>query len=109
MKKADFIIIAAVMLLAAVIFFLTNFKDKDSKKTVYVKYDNSVYSEYSLDKNGQYDIKTEKGFNHLVIYNSSCYIDDADCENRVCINTGAISKSGEVIVCLPHKIVVYVE
>ena len=31
---------------------------------------------------------------------------DADCPDKLCVKTGRISKTGETIVCLPHRVVV---
>ena len=31
---------------------------------------------------------------------------EADCPDQICVRHKAISKSGESIVCLPHKVVV---
>ncbi|MFR4337598.1 MAG: NusG domain II-containing protein [Lachnospira pectinoschiza] len=31
---------------------------------------------------------------------------DADCPDKLCVKTGMISKTGETIVCLPHRVVV---
>ena len=36
-------------------------------------------------------------------------VTEADCPDKVCVNTGEISKSGDTIVCLPHKLVVEIE
>ena len=33
---------------------------------------------------------------------------DADCPDRLCVKQGSISKNGESIVCLPHKVIVTV-
>ena len=37
------------------------------------------------------------------------HVTDADCPDQVCIRMGKISKTGENIVCLPHKLVVQLE
>ena len=34
---------------------------------------------------------------------------EANCGDHTCIRTGAISREGETIVCLPHRMVVRVE
>ncbi len=33
-------------------------------------------------------------------------MDKADCPDKLCVKQGKISKSGESIICLPHKVVV---
>ena len=35
-------------------------------------------------------------------------LDKTDCPDKICVNHAAISKKGETIVCLPHKVVVEV-
>ena len=44
-----------------------------------------------------------------MIENGMAYVTDADCPDQVCIRMGKISKTGENIVCLPHKLVIQVE
>ena len=34
---------------------------------------------------------------------------EADCRNKVGINTGFISEVGEMIVCLPHQVLVQIK
>ena len=34
---------------------------------------------------------------------------EADCPDKICVNTGKISKIGETIVCLPHRVVVEIQ
>ena len=33
----------------------------------------------------------------------------SDCRNQVCVNHAPISRSGESIICLPHKLVVRIQ
>ena len=46
------------------------------------------------------------GSNTLVIEDGKAHISDADCGDHTCIHTGRISREGEQIVCLPHKLVI---
>ena len=55
------------------------------------------------------EIQTAKGMNILEIKNGMAYVTEADCPDQVCIRMGKISKTGENIVCLPHKLVIQVE
>jgi len=36
-------------------------------------------------------------------------VTDADCPDRLCVKQRAISKQGETIVCLPHRLIVKIE
>ncbi len=33
----------------------------------------------------------------------------ADCHDKICVKTGAISQKGEVIACLPHKLIIEIK
>ena len=49
------------------------------------------------------------GSNTVVIENGTVYMKDADCPDKLCEKTGKISKNGETIVCLPHRVVVEIQ
>ncbi|MBQ4068636.1 MAG: NusG domain II-containing protein [Lachnospiraceae bacterium] len=63
---------------------------------------------FELAKDITYDIDTY-GLNRLTIKDGYAWIDTADCPDKLCVNFGKISKSGESIVCLPHKVVIRIE
>ncbi len=72
---------------------------------VKVTVDNGAPSFYSLSVKGDYQLNG--GTNTLVISGGKAYIKDADCPDKVCENSGKISRVGERVVCLPNR--VYVE
>lgn len=73
-----------------------------------VSIDNKEYGTYSLDKNQTITINQNHWENVLVIKNNTAVMTKADCPDKICVNHAAISKKGETIVCLPHKVVVEV-
>ncbi len=106
MKKQDFILIFALLAVAVVAFFvINNVISKDGAK-VQVLVDGEIFYEYNLDENGEYQIKTDMGENTLVIEDGNAYVSDANCPDKLCVNQGKISKSGQSVICLPHKLVV---
>jgi hypothetical protein len=105
MNKRDFIAIGVVILLS-VIGFLTFTLNQKSGDNVKITVDKQEYGTYPLSKNDEFNIKTDSGYNTVVIENGRVYIKDADCRDKYCVNQGKI-KSGS-IVCLPHKLVVEV-
>jgi hypothetical protein len=44
--------------------------------------------------------------NTLVIEGGRARIEAADCPDKLCVKQRAISKAGESIICLPHKLVI---
>ena len=45
-------------------------------------------------------------YNVVVISGGTVSVTEASCKNQVCVKHGAISRSGESIVCLPNRLVV---
>ena len=48
-------------------------------------------------------------YNVVVIKGGKVSVTEASCKNQVCVRHGAISKSGESIVCLPNRLVVRID
>ena len=63
---------------------------------------------YPLDREQEIAIETQSGTNILRIQDGSAKITQADCPDRLCVRQKEISKKGQSIICLPHKIVVEV-
>ena len=54
-------------------------------------------------------ITTPNGHNTIVIKDASIAVTDADCPDKVCVKTGFASQNGDVIACLPHKLIIEVK
>ena len=104
MKKGDIIIILSVFL-AAVVMFLFWFLGKKSGTTVTVTKDNEVI--YSVPLNE--DTVLDAGTNVIIIENGKVWVKEANCKNQICVNHKPIKKTGEVIACLPNKVMVEIE
>lgn len=59
-----------------------------------------------LSKDAVLEVSTDAGRNTIQVKNGEVQVSDADCPNHDCVNRGAISKAGQQIVCLPHKLTV---
>ena len=106
-KKKDAVLILTVLLIAGAAFGVHEFAGGDGADTVTVKVDGKVTGTYPLAKDQK--IRINGGTNILTIKNGKAKMTDADCPDQVCIRMGKISKTGENIVCLPHKLVIQVE
>ena len=72
------------------------------------KTDGKVVGTYALVEEQTIPIDTKYGHNQLVIKEGEAYMDESDCPDHYCEDQGKVSKTGETIVCLPHKLVVEV-
>ena len=105
MKKRDIILILSVLLIAAALFLVVELTKEDGAGVV-VKVDGVEVAEYSLSKSGTYPLNG--GTNILVIEDGRAYLSDANCPDKLCVHQGKISRTGEVITCLPNKLTVTV-
>ena len=71
-----------------------------------VKIDGNDVATYPLNKNATYTLNG--GTNILTIKDGFAYLSDANCPDHLCVKQGKISKTGQVITCLPNKLTVSV-
>ena len=101
-----FISVLVAVILVAVLGLLLFRK---SGNTVTVTVDGKIFGEYSLDRDQTVEIKTELGFNLLVIKDEKAYVESASCPDGICSSHKPISYDGESIICLPNKVVVSID
>ena len=108
--KWDICLLAGIILLALLIgggFNLLNRKDAD---LVLVLQEGEVVARYPLSADCAVTIPSdESGYNLLMISSGTASVSDADCPDRLCVRQKAISRKGESIICLPHKLVILIE
>lgn len=51
----------------------------------------------------------ETGWNLIRVEEGKILVAEADCPDEICVHTGAISQPGQVIACLPHGLLIYIE
>ncbi len=107
MKRYDFILIGLILVLALIWgcfqFFIWG---RDGAVAV-VSQDGQVIGSYSLSEDMELEITDDReGKNTLVIEMGQANITEADCPDKLCVKQKAISKNGESIICLPHRLVI---
>ena len=108
MKKRDIILIIVLLVIAGASYLIMQTFSADGGKVV-VTVDSTVVYEGELSKDDSYDILQSDGSNTVVIKDGKVSMSQADCPDQICVDHKAISKTGETIVCLPHKVVVSIE
>lgn len=108
MKKADLIIIVSVAIIVGVLSFFLYYVNSGSGNTVTVEKDGEIIQTLSLDEDfeKQYDFDGET--NTLIIKDGKAMVTEANCPDGICANHKPISRAGESIICLPHKLVITV-
>ena len=106
------IILALSVLGLALAVFLVFYLGGSAGERVRVEVNGELIAEYSLYENISADVNFGENsdyVNHLVIKDGKAYISEANCPDGVCKAHRAVSKRGETVVCLPHKLVVEIE
>ena len=109
-QRRDLILILAVLLAAAALqlsFMMRDRRGGDgrSARSVSVRVAGEETGRYSLLEDREIVIDTEEGHNLLTIRGGEATMTEADCPDGYCLAHHAISRPGEIIVCLPHRVV----
>lgn len=107
--KWDACLLAGLLLLTLLIWVSFNLINKKESEFVIVLRDGEVIAGYPLLEDQAMTISDESGYNLLMISDGEASISDADCPDRLCVRQKAISRKGESIICLPHKLVILIE
>lgn len=111
-KRIHDVVLGLALLIVAMALFvvdITKASNDDGNKTVAVSIDGKKEAAYPLNKDGTYLIYgSHLGTNKLVIKDGEAYIEEASCPDKQCVKQGKISKAGEMLVCLPNRVVIKV-
>ena len=103
--KNDLILISAILAISIVAFLIFTISLKKGEKAV-VTVNGEKVAVLDLNEDTTQKINTKYGFNEVKIEKGEVSVTNADCPDKICANHRQISKVGQTIVCLPHKLVV---
>ncbi|KUO77295.1 MAG: hypothetical protein APF77_19330 [Clostridia bacterium BRH_c25] len=113
LKKGDLIIV--FILVAAVISWFGIYRLGESKdeRQIVIETDGDVYKIIPLEEGMEQqeihiELENDK-YIDIVVDESGAYVKDVICPDKVCQKTGLVSRVGQSIVCLPNKVVVYID
>lgn len=116
MKKGDKIVGIILLVVVILTFGATAiYKNsiKGSENIAVIKRDGKVLRTIDLNKvvkPEEFTLKTDNGhYNTIAVKHNSIRVKDADCPNKLCVKSGWISNPGEIIVCLPFKLIINIE
>ncbi|MDE6150038.1 MAG: NusG domain II-containing protein [Ruminococcus sp.] len=106
-RFTDIFLAVAIIILSILIFFYFIKRNGYAiGNEVIISVAGKEYGKYSLKEDTVINVETDDGYNHIEIKNGIVHMQEADCTDLYCVNQKGISKKGETIVCLPHKIVI---
>ena len=109
MKKKDILLAGGILLVALALFLFMKMTGNREGGTLRIQVDGEIYGTYSLAEDQVISIEQERGTNVLIIRDGQAYMEEADCPDQYCVKQGKIHKTGQSIVCLPHRLSATVE
>ncbi len=113
MTKGDKILIISVIIISFLsLGFIKNSNAGYKQKYVSIQVNGEEYKKIIFDKKiigKTIPIETEFGYNLVEIGDGEVWVVEASCPDELDVKQGKISKSGEIIVCLPNKLVIEIK
>ena len=110
-KFRNDVIFIVALLLIVMLAGLAIYVLRGEGNAVTVTVDGKPLATYSLSEDRTVEIRTGKDgeeLNLLIIKDGKAYVETATCPDGICAAHKPISRDGESIVCLPHKVVITV-
>lgn len=109
LKPIDLILIAVLLLGGLGFRLYTEHSTKSATAVIYI--DGEIYQKIELEQvDKPYELTlpcSPKA--KLLIENGAVSFHEAECSDKVCVNTGKLTKRGDTAACLPAKAVVVIE
>lgn len=100
--KNDLYVIGVMVLIGIIGLIAYRFFDAGEYAVVYVSGEKKAV--YPLCEDISVEIEGYRGSNLLIIEDKKAYLKEATCPDKLCVGMGAISKSGQTIICLPNRV-----
>lgn len=110
--KKDMILVGGILFTAFLLWLIpvlaNPFWDRESG-WVRVLQEGKETGRYSMDRDKTIRILYgEKNYNLVSIHDGQVSVLEADCPDGLCISQKEISRNGESIICLPHRLVLQI-
>ena len=113
MTKGDkYLIISIIVLSLVSLFYIKDSALNVDEKYISVQVDGKEIKRIIFDKKvvgKTIPIETEFGYNLIEIGDGKVRVIEASCPDQLDVKQGYISKTGELIVCLPNRLVIEIK
>ncbi len=113
MTRGDKLLIIVVVILSITsIFLIKNNIFGYKEKIIRIEIDGSLYEEIAMDEVEGVNkklIKSKLGTNEVEYSRDYIRVVDASCPDKLDVKQGSISEVGQMIVCLPNKLVIEIQ
>jgi hypothetical protein len=76
--------------------------------TVQIEVNGTLYATMPLHSEQTLSVPGPLGKTEVIIKEGKVFVSASPCRNKICVRTGEISYSGQLIACVPNKVVIRV-
>lgn len=106
-KRNTYFFLLLLLVIIGAGFLIQRYFFGKTGSTAIIEQDGETISELDLSKDTELVLDDGNGgSNTITVKNGKIAVTDANCPDLVCVHTGSISQTGEVIACLPHKLII---
>ena len=95
---------AALVAIAGIAAFILLRSADISDPAAEIYLDGKLHKTVTLSQNAEFTVSSEYGSNTIRVSDGTIAVVGADCPDKVCIASGAISGGMVPIICLPHRL-----
>lgn len=103
MKKKEYFAVAALLLIAALLWIAIRFAAPHTAASIRITVDGSEFGTWPLNKNCTIPIGDT---NVCEIKDGKAHMLHANCPDQICVHQGYIDEKGGMITCLPNRVVI---
>ncbi len=108
--RNDLVLILALLLVSGALFMWSVLsREEPDRGWIVAEIDGQEVKRLPLWENDSIILGDSEHSNTLMVINGGAYVIDASCPDKLCENQGEIRYEGQSIVCLPNKLIVYIE
>ena len=106
LTRLDRIIVVVLLAVCAIFFVVIGLRSPG--RTVLVSLDKKTIFTAPLSRDRSVELEGPLGITHLEISNGQARIASSPCPYKVCIGMGGIRRQGEIIACVPNRLLVQI-
>jgi len=108
MNKKDLLVLSIIFLIISLVYIISSFHSTRGD-TVLIQVDGKDFLRLSLSENKIIAVPGPLGVSIIEIKDGRVRMLSSPCPDKLCIKEGYIDKAGQVIICIPNRIVIKIE
>ena len=104
---ADKVLIGALLLVALGSYPLVR-RINGAGESIQIEVDGEAYTQLSVHDDQSVLVPGPLGNTKVVVQEGETFVEASPCRAKICVKTGRVSHGGQMIVCVPNKVVVRV-